>query len=71
MSSGIAHVRAQRRRHLGERLEQAGEDPRVGGRNRIAGIRQVDRGRAVVGVDDDLHRVADVVEPAAAGVEYG
>ena len=49
--------------HRGERAEEPGEDRLQGSRDRLL-IRQVERRRAVVGVDDDLHGVAYVVDAA-------
>ena len=58
---GIADMRPQRGRHLAERLEHPRKHIRVGREHRILRIRRIERRRAVEGVDDDLHGVADVV----------
>ena len=58
----IANVLLQARRHGSERLEQAREDALVGRRDRVCGIHQIKVDGPVIGVDDDLHRIADVVK---------
>ena len=63
----VAQPRPQRFGHGVERLQQAGEDLPNRARHRIRRIDDVVGGRAVVGVDRDLDRVADVVEAAAIG----
>ena len=57
----IAHVRAQRGRHLVDRLEQRRERRRIRADDGIGGVVDVEVGGAFVGVDDDLDRVAHVV----------
>ena len=52
--------------HLGERAEEAREDARVGREHRLLLVHGVEGDRAVVGVDDDLHGVPDVVEAEPA-----
>ena len=54
-------------------LNSAGKDAPVGRDDRIGGIRDVERDRPVIGIDDHLHRIADVVDVAssACGWAYG
>ena len=54
---------AQVVRHLVERTQKFREDRLQRPDDRVLGVGQIERHRAVVGVDDDLHRVADVVDP--------
>src|SRR5207247_8137258 len=58
----IANVLLQIRRHGRERLEQARKDALVGRGDRVAGVDQIKVDGSVIGVDDDLHRIANVVE---------
>ena len=63
---GIADVTLQIRRHLAAVLEQAGQHLPIGLDDRIVGVEDVERDRAVIGVDDRLDRVAQVVAAAGA-----
>ncbi len=65
---GVAHVRPQLVGHGIHRLEHAVEDLRVGGDDRVGLVGDVEVHRSVVGVDRDLHRVADIV---GAGEDIG
>ena len=62
---GIADVRLQRRRHRVERLEERREGLSVGLDQGVVGVRDVELGGAVISIDHDLHRVADVVDAGA------
>ena len=57
-------MRAQRRRHLLERLKQGGEDTLISAHERILRIGNIEDRSAVVGIDYHLHRVADIVDAA-------
>ena len=57
----VADVLLQISWHGLERLEQLGENAPVGCDHRIRGIRYIEVHRPVVGVDDDLHRISDVI----------
>ena len=59
---GIANVLLQVRRHRRERLEQARKDALVGRGDRVDGIDQIEVDGPVVSIDDNLHRIANVVE---------
>ncbi len=61
---GVPDVAPERGRHLVQGREQAGEHVGQRGDDRVAGIREVEGDLAVVGIDDDLHRVPDVVDAA-------
>ena len=63
----IADMPLQVLRHRRQRLEQAWKDAVVGRGDRVRAVDDVKVDRAVVGVDDDLDRVADVVEIRAGG----
>ena len=58
----IANVLLKVRRHRRERLEQARKDALVGQGNRVAGVHQIEVDGSVIGIDDDLHRIANIVE---------
>ena len=58
----IANMSLQICRHGRKRLEQSREDALVGSGDRIRRVSQIEIDRAVIGIDDDLHGIADVVE---------
>ena len=57
---------AHRRRHRVRVLEQARKDRAIRVDDRILAIEHVERGRPVVGVDDRLHAVPEVIDAIAA-----
>ena len=59
----------QIRRHVFERVKQGGESPLITPYDRVVGINHVKTNGAVVGIDDDLHRIPDVVEVSLSGSE--
>ena len=59
----VAHMPLQLLRHRRQRLEEPGEAALVGGGDRVGGIHHVQVHRPVVGIDDDLDRIADIVQP--------
>src|SRR4029077_14517435 len=59
----IADVLLEIRWHGIERLEQLWEYTAVGREDWVRGVRHVEIHAAVIGIDDDLDRVADVVRP--------
>ncbi len=61
---GVAQIVDEVLGHLLERREQVGERLGVGPHERVVGVDDVERDRAVVRVDHRLHRVAHVVEVA-------
>ena len=70
----VAHVLFQVGRHVRLRFEHAGEDLFVGADDRVGGVEDVKAHVAVVGVKNDLHRVADVIDGAVrlgVGVTVG
>ena len=56
-------------RHRRRVLEERRENSPVSVDDRVARVEHVERRRPVVGVDDDLHAIADVVDAIAA--EHG
>ncbi len=52
----------QVRWHRRERLEQVRKDPLIGRGNRVAGVDQIEIDGPVIGIDDNFHRIANVVE---------
>ena len=67
----VADVLLEGGRHLLERLEEVGEGAGVGLDNGIVGVDEVERGGALVGVDDDLDAVADVVDAPGDVLQSG
>ena len=55
---------AQARGHVGGRLEHTGKDLFVRADDGVGGIEHIEVHRAVVGIDDHLHRVPDVIDSA-------
>ena len=49
-------------RHGGQRSEESREDALVGRGDRVRGIRKVEVDLAVIGIDHDLDRIADIIE---------
>jgi hypothetical protein len=56
-------MRLQARRQRLEGLEQARERRRVDAQNRVLRVDRIEADVALIGVDDDLDRVADVADP--------
>ena len=67
----VAQVPPQVLGHRAQILEEAGEDPLPGVHQRVVRIGDVEGDRSIVGVDRDLHRVADVVGALAARLRVG
>ncbi len=63
----IADVLLQVWRHGRERFEQTGKDALVGPGNRIAAVDQIEVDGPVICIDNNLHRIANVVEVDAWG----
>ena len=59
----IAQVLLEIRRQLAQFIEDAGKRRPIDGQDRILGIHDVEADASVVHVHDDLHGVADVVQP--------
>ena len=62
---GHAQMRAKVGGHLVEGLEYTGKHALVGAQDRVRRVRRVEGRGPVIGVDDDLDAVADVIEVVA------
>ena len=64
----IANVGAQIRRHLARILKQAGKRRAIRRDQRVLLIEDVEMNAAVIGVDDDLDAIADVIHRVVAQI---